>query len=542
MTFGLTLVLPSARKLSAPGSDIYRGAGQPFYQCFQNHYYGQRFVHANPQYIANVRLSINHWQIRDLVQIDKVTGAVFHTVDENVRVLTQQKRNFQNQFRSQNHVTLPYRPRCFHHAEGGVIVTGGVLTTLLRVYHMDVPDLTHDFYDHAPKRPAKGLFSVYSPEMGGEMSFQLGEMINNAVAVYPQKNSHASYTAYACNNDLGLYAVDISNRGIHGTRRIVCEASTSLNNVQESADGRTVTVTGDSGTVFIVDPALPQPVVQRICTGHDAGFGLAYHTNGAVLAAAFQDGACMMYDVRHAKAPLHEVTSTRPAQLLGAFRTCRFLLLSAQDVLAVLEHLGRVHLVDLRDLSQENHQVVVFPYALDQYARYKVPVDEDVLYEDDVLETDTHRKVGVYTDNAPFTAPLMYDYEYLAGVNPKPFKGFTYEPPQQDLVQDGTISKLDVLTTSQQCESTALEFGQSISQMSPRIREGAYLDAEAYHMYMRQSQQLYQQAVNHVNGEMEISGIDCHNNQLFVGCEDGGLLVWDVNVRGRRSFGSCSYM
>ena len=78
--------------------------------------------------------------------------------------------------------------------------------------------------------------------------------------------------------------------------------------------------------------------------------------------------------------------------------------------------------------------------------------------------------------------------------------------------------------------------------MSPRIREDAYLDAEAYRMYVRQSQQLYQQAVNHVNGEMEIAGIDCHNNQLFVGCEDGGLLVWDVNVRGRRSFGSCSYM
>ncbi|OBA23224.1 hypothetical protein METBIDRAFT_34269 [Metschnikowia bicuspidata var. bicuspidata NRRL YB-4993] len=494
MTIGLAHP-PQPRKNSSFSTADRRGLALSVYRCFQNYYHGLRLLGPDPQYIGNVRLSINHWQIRDLVQVDESTGAVFHTLDEHIRVMTMKTRSVLGPIRTRNHVSLPYRPRCFHHAAGGLVVAGGVLTTLARACLMGLANLTLDFLGPAAARQARGLFSVHSPAMGAEMSFLLGGMINNAVKIYAQQNSAAAYTAYACNNDLGLYRIDVSDAGVRGDRRIVCDPDTSLNNVHLSADGRMLTATGDSGAVFLVDPALPDPVVRTISTPHDSGFGISYHRNELVFATAFQDGTCCMFDLRNTSSPLHEVRSTRAGHQLGAFRTCRFLHSPVHDLLAVLEHLGRVHLVDVRDLLPESHQVMVFPFALDQYARcghVGTQLDDD-------FATDTHRATSIYNDGAAhFPAPLVYDHDYLADVNPNLFRGYTYEPQQ--------------------------------AAAAPSLAA------------TRRAQELYRQSVSHVNGEMEIAGLDWLGNQLLVGCEDGGFLVWDVNLRARRSLGSFSYV
>ncbi|GEQ68000.1 hypothetical protein JCM33374_g1666 [Metschnikowia sp. JCM 33374] len=571
MTIGLVHPPQAAKSsLSLPTDGC--GVNMSYYRCFQNYYHGHQFLNPDPQYIPNVRLSINHWQIRDLVQIDSATGQVFHTVDENIRVLSMKSRRHKlGSLRSRNYVSLPYRPRCFHHAPGGLVVTGGVLTTSSKAYSMNLPALASEFACHSYRKQAKGLFSVYRPGMEQEMTFQLGDMINNAVKIYPQQNTRSAYTAYACNNDSGLYMVDISNSGIRGKRRIICEANTSLNNVHRSNDGRIVTATGDSGSIFLLDTASPHPVAKTITTPHDSGFGISYHSNEVVFAVAFQDGTCTMFDLRNTSVPLHEIHSTRPGHSSGAFRTCRFVKSPIQDLLVISEHLGRVHLIDSRDFSAQNHQVMVFPFALDQYARYRQP---ETPGEDDG-DTDVHSAVSVYTDEtAHFTAPLVYDYEYLVDVNPKLFKGFTYEPQQgksnqkehSESVNDHVSS--EAVSMSADCVTERPADSDGIFSYTPTRRrdrawrqnsrdftlegrdnreasrhgENSFFDAQSYRNYMRQSQESYQQSVNHVNGEMEIAGLDWNENQLFVGCEDGGLLAWDVNVRARRSFGSFSYV
>lgn len=512
------------------------------------------------------------------MQIDAATGDVYHTHADAIRALLVRPRDAA-QVTSYEYLRLPYFPRCFNHSSGGLIVAGGVITSLSKVFSMKVPDLTREMGGATHTKPLKGLFSFY----GGcepEQTFKLGEMINNAVTIYPK---NGAYTSYVCNNDLNLYIVDISNAGVRANRKFICEPNTSLNNVHQLPDGRLLTATGDSSSIFLLDPNMAKPNIQIIKTPYDSGFGISYHNDEHTLAAAFQDGACLLYDLRKlGSEPLHEVKSTRPGHQSGAFRCCKFLHSPIQDLLVILEHVGRVHLIDLRDLDKDNHQVLVFPYALDQFARYK---DERISVRDKLLRTqgkvaheeeddqsssereDTHKRFEIYSeDSAQFSAPLVYDYKYLTETNPKLFKDFVYQP-QPMPVCSLSADNLSVAPSDNhpQWSSVPVSFGEcdvngsfnetndvprgpiSIDPHDVRNR----LDLEVGERSRARTQreparymcdESYQQSVKYIHGEMELAGLDWYDNQLYIGCEDGGLIAWDVNLRARRSFGSCSYV
>lgn len=549
------------------------------YRCFQNYYHAHRYLNPNPQYISNVRSKVNHWQLRDLVQIDSQNGNIYHTFEDAIRVLPILPRSARLPL-SYDYLRLPYLPRCFNHAPGGLIVTGGLVMSQSRVFTMNVPDLGRKLAKSSHARPLKGLFSFFGPHMSSELTFQLGEMINNAVTIYPNANTESSYTSYVCNNDSYLYTIDISDSGVKATSSICCETNTSLNNVHQSGDGRLLTATGDSGSVFLMDPKMDKQIFKTIKTNHDSGFGISYHHNQHSLAAAFQDGTCCLYDLRRLDEPMFEIKSTRPGHQLGAFRSCKFLSSPIQDLLIILEHVGRVHLIDFRDLSEENHQVIVFPYALDQFSRYKhqrlsvkdklmgneYPIGED----DEDVRVAKHKRFDVYSDEAAqFTAPLVYDYNYLAEDNPKLFKDFEYHPqPIPVCKPDRTYSsprfndpRWNSAPTSMNIEcdpnesfnENSIGGHQEHLSIDPQdVRERLDLETSrgvvdectnpmTSQDALRYCHDSYQQSAKHVHGEMELSGIDWFDNQLYIGCEVGGLLAWDVNVRARRSFGSFSY-
>ncbi|WPK27251.1 hypothetical protein PUMCH_004628 [Australozyma saopauloensis] len=529
-------------------------------QCFQNYYHGHQLLSPNPHYIGNVRASVNHWQLRDLVQIDPLTGSVFHSYRDLIRVLSVKNHDL-NSVKSRTYLQLPYFARCFNHAPGGLFVTGGLDNSLAKLAHMDIPALSESGTKGNRRKP-DGLFSVYSPAMATEMTFHLGEMINNAVTIYPDQDLTASYTSYVCNNDSNLYVVGISDLGVLVKRNIVCQAKVSLNNVIQSPNQKFLAATGDSGLIFLLDPTKPRATFQTIKTDHDSGFGLSFHSNEHTLASAFQNGSCLLFDLRKPNHAYHEIKSTRPNHQSGAFRCCKFLNSPTQDLLAVLEHVGRVHIIDLRNLS-DNHQVVVFPLALDQFSRYnyqksrickklKSKSDVDDLESNDINDAnDTctsdvstidddydrpdrliHPRWEIFGDaNTQFSAPLVYDHDYLTNENPKLFKGYEYEPPSPASVFDETNGSLDSKpSTSHREEASTQE----------TVLETTLNSTEAQN-FRRIFHDLYMQAGNHVNGEMQLSGIDWYDNQLFIGSEDGGFCEWDVNVRGRRSFGSFSF-
>lgn len=553
------------------------------YKCFQNYYNAWKYLQPKPTYISNVRSLVNHWQLRDLLQVDAYTGNIYHTLDDSIRALNVFPL-YEETLKSHDYLTLPYFPRCFNHSPGGHIVTGGVVTSLSKVFSMNIPDLTKTIPGLSHRLP-KGLFSFYSPYTDGDLTFKLGEMINNAVTVYSdQPGSDSLFTSYVCNNDSNLYILDIANSRITADRKIVCENNTSLNNVHQLPDGRLLTATGDSSSIFLLDPKMAQPKIEVIKTSYDSGFGISYHNNENTLAVAFQEGACLLYDLRKpTQQPLFEVKSTRPGHQSGAFRCCKFLHTAIQDLLVISEHVGRVHLVDLGELQQDNQQVLVFPFALDQYGRHKherLSLREKLMNsqrkhsfgaEEESAETnvDKHKRFEIFDESqAHFSAPLVYDYQYLAEENPKLFKDYVYQPQEMPTCKenDDAVDRPELNhpqwystpgSVNQECYSANqaepethqhtlvdphdvrqrldLEAGQSLAQSADSSDHPPPQQRYSCH-------DSYQQSVNHIHGEMELSGLDWLENQLYIGCEDGGIITWDINVRARRSIGSFSYV
>lgn len=556
------------------------------YKCFQNYYNALKYLQPKPTYISNIRSSVNHWQLRDLVQVDAYTGNIYHTLDDSIRALLVFPL-YEETLKSHDYVSLPYFPRCFNHSPGGHIVTGGVVTSLSKVFSMDIPDLTKSIPGSSHRLP-KGLFSFYSPYTDGDLTYKLGEMINNAVTVYPDyPGGDSHFTSYVCNNDSNMYILDIANNRITADRKLVCENNTSLNNVHQLPDGRLLTATGDSSSIFLLDPKSPKPQIEVIRTAYDSGFGISYHNNENTLAVAFQEGACLLYDLRKAtEEPLFEVKSTRPGHQSGAFRCCKFLHTAIQDLLVISEHVGRVHLVDLRDLDQDNQQVLVFPFALDQYGRHKherlsvrdklmnsqrkhsfAGADDDDMNDKNV---DKHKRFDIFDESqSHFSAPLVYDYNYLAEENPKLFKDYVYQPQPMPVCNedDGNLAPPEL--NHPQWNSTPVSINQDCVSNQGESQSGHHnlisvdphdvrqrLDLEAGQGLSHDTEMVdasppqqryschdsYQQSVNHIHGEMELSGLDWLENQLYIGCEDGGIVTWDINVRARRSLGSFSYV
>lgn len=564
-----------------------------YYKCFQNYYHGHNYLNPNPQYITDIKASVNHWQLRDLIQVDQESGKLYHTKDDSLRVVNLRDRSG---IKSDEHMKLEYFPKCFNHTQDGLVVTGGLLTSASKAYSVDLESLSLAGKAGKSFRSPKGLFSFYNPGTGISKTVKLGDVINNSVTIYPHSNSQ--YKSYVCNNDSNLYIVDINNEDrLTLDNKINCELNTSLNNVCKSpTSDKVLTVTGDSSSIFLLDPS-SNSKISKIETNHDSGFGISYHPNGNIFATAFQDGTCSIYDIRNLSNPLTEITSTRPGHQAGAFRCCKFANSSINDLLVILEHVGRVHLFDLRNMNNQDtndHQVIVFPFALDQFGDYKkqkseaeekLSKSEKQEQDDEDSESTTHGKFGIYGDSASmfrstefgtvprqlnlqFTAPLVYDYDYLTNVNPKLFKNYTYQTPPSTNNSDNTYlpppefnypqwndSNNDCNNTSNARGSISIppqqpdpdyHFGEGpndtmeymTSLGSTESRDTSHSNSSYDYFY----QESYQKSVNHIHGEMELAGIDWFDRQLLIGCEDGGILSWDINVLGRRSFGSFSYV
>lgn len=583
------------RKTGGSGSHGYNNSN--YYKCFQNYYHGHNYLNPNPHYITDIKASVNHWQLRDLIQVDQENGKLYHTKDDTIRVvdLARPEKNG-----SDKHMDWDYFPKCFSHTQGGVVVTGGLLSSSSKAYSMNLPSLSSAGKTNKSFRSPKGLFSFYNPETGINKTVKLGDVINNSVTIYPHTENQ--FKSYVCNNDSNLYMVDISGDRLSLDSKINCELNTSLNNVCRSpTNDKLLTVTGDSSSVFLLDPTSNKKI-KTIKTEHDSGFGISYHPNGHIFATAFQDGTCSLFDIRNLSETLSEIKSTRPGHQAGAFRCCKFANSSINDFLVILEHVGRVHLFDLRNLNNQDtndHQVIVFPFALDQFADYKkdklngeTKLSKGEKEEHDAFESDeqvSHSKFGIYGDSSnlfrsneigeihhksdlQFTAPLVYDYDYLTNVNPKLFKNYTFQTPPLSNASDNQYlpppefnypqwnsdsnnndastgnSRASISIPPQQRDpdyhfgvghSDIMEYGSNTSTAESHSEQLTSRSNSSYDYYY---QEAYQKSVNHIHGEMELAGIDWFDRQLLIGCEDGGVLNWDINVLGRRSFGSFSYV
>lgn len=565
-----------------------------YYKCFQNYYHGHNFLKPNPLYITDVNVTIEHWQLRNLVQIDQRSGTLYYTKSDSIRGLELLE---ESRLRSRPLINLDYSPKCFHQAPGGIIASGGLLGTSSMVGATKVPSLIAHDKKTSLFGNSKGLFSFANPNMGVLKTYRVGEAINNAVSIYEMSNSQ--YKSFTCNNDSNLYEIDINNGDrISLTNKMVCENHVSLNNVCKSpANDKILTVTGDSPSIYLVDLS-SNTRIKKIKTQHDSGFGISYHDNGNLFATTFQDGTCSLFDIRNLSEPVVETQSTRPGHQSGAFRSCKFSSTTANDLLVILEHVGRIHVLDLRSMStgtDDRHQVIVFPLALDQFADFKkrkleasekfskkknprtscedveMEKEEDVkwhrkfcIYDDMDRSDDSIAKTDKSVSRLQFTAPLIYDCNYLSEINPRLFKNYTYHPPNlsenspgycpppefnyprwnTDIFmsrEDDSNDNAGQRFSAYQNESLEYSHIRNSSEISRHNEDEFALNNRPNSYYTQLYQDAYLNYLNHIHGEMEISGIDWFDKELYVGCENGGIIKWHINEVGRRSFGSFSY-
>lgn len=235
----------------------------------------------------------------------------------------------------------------------------------------------------------KGILSIHNIETGVSQSLKVGQFINNCVALSAKSNHE--FDLYSCNNDNHMYQVRINNRDITLSRRF-SDLKFALNNVSLSNDSQTMVVSGDSnkfaiyrknefngqfslsydnqpgwGSSTIRSQRIPRfAMSDKSCfidhiyeaPNADHGFYSSFSENDLQFATLFQNGVCLLYDVRKMEVPLAEINSTRPYSHSGAFRVCKFSY-GLDDLLFISEHQGRVHVIDTRNLT--NHQVIMVP-------------------------------------------------------------------------------------------------------------------------------------------------------------------------------------
>lgn len=506
-----------------------------YYRCFQNYYHGHNYLNPNPKYIASIKSVVNHWQLRDLLQVNQRNGDIYFTKSYSLWKVEQ----FRDADKVVSHEVLnpDYTPKCFNITNDGIVVMGGLITSAYKIFYSNIDNLSLEY--NKISRPQKGLFTFTNNNLNTSKTVKVGEMINNSVSVYPYQTNH--YKSYICNNDSALYCVDVMNNDKMAiNNKVICDHDTSLNNVVKSPyNEKLLIVTGDSPNIYLIDPSIKSSKIDTIKTDNDSGFGISYHPNGNLFSTAFQNGTCLIYDIRNIKTPVKLIQSTRPGHQSGAFRCCKFSNNAFSDLLVVLEHVGRVHLIDLRNLNDDNHQVIVFPFALDQFGEYKSgKLGNHQEIKDNQAE---HDHLQIYDKSAmEFNAPLVYDYDYLTNINPKLFKYYSYHPPVDP---DKPLNLENESLIDDLCVNSQFDNPYTVPEsLSPTSHNTYHNINDTIGVTNSYSPDSYQQADNHIYGEMELSGLDWFDSKLLIGSEGGGILSWDVNHQARRSFELFSFV
>ncbi|QLL31927.1 hypothetical protein HG536_0C00940 [Torulaspora globosa] len=333
----------------------------------------------------------------------------------NARKSTGSRLRSSHNVPSQKLVEFNFKPRSFTESQG-LIACGGLIGPDDKGFPTNWSRIAHEVNNGSPIPPPaepvklanrnvladhsnysnpsiwKGILSLHNTETGASSSHTMGQFINNCVTLSPR--STQEYDLYSCNNDGHLYQCNVNNRGVELVRRY-SDLKFALNNAAISHDGKTLIASGDSNKFAIYRQnelagqfflsydnqadwgssisrakriprfALPDGsgYVDHIyeAPGGDHGFYSSFSENDLQFATLFQNGVCLIYDVRNMGMPLAEISSTRPHSHNGAFRVCKFSY-GLDDLLFISEHQGRVHVVDTRNFM--NHQVILIPDKL----------------------------------------------------------------------------------------------------------------------------------------------------------------------------------
>jgi len=447
---------------------------------------------------------------------------------------------------------LDFHPRCFQEVDN-LIVSGGVIssvnnsnsmTNLNRSLNSLIGDTT------GIGSSWRGLFSLFNKNTQESQTIKLGSYINNNVSI--NKQSNGQYTSYICNNDMNLYNTDINNTSI--TIKDTVSLDFPLNHSALSDDGKHLVVVGDSSNIVLLHPdEYGSSSLHRdnlIETPCDSGFSTSFDASGTQFATCFQDGTCLIYDLRMiSKGPMKQVFSTRRHSSNGAFRCVKYSR-GTDDLLVLSEHVGRVHLIDSRDFN--NHQVIMLPVndnprsrqassaslsnIMNGHSRSPSLVENNMI--DSINPNIYNPKILEYNDILNYEGNLAaintfentFGSTYNTNYNSRNFNNYNLlsaiENDDEDEDEDDDVT--DVESSSED----DLQMDEEVSTLGGNILHRASIGSNASATTM---------ASEFDYADNEISGLDWYEDRygshIVIGC-DKGLINWDIDSWGRRSFPS----
>eukprot|EP00834_Sanchytrium_tribonematis_P001868 NODE_49_length_31687_cov_0.791123.p10 type:complete len:334 gc:universal NODE_49_length_31687_cov_0.791123:21754-20753(-) len=263
----------------------------------------------------NVKTTIQHWQLRDLIACPYDSSEIFHVYQNNVST-----------FNSKTNMILPimkeltFSPTSMHVGHG-YVAAGGQRSQLM------VRQLATNWYAHT----------------------SVGGSINNSIAI--TNHPLHGHRLLICNNDESIKAYTLP-----GLQRISSlQLPTAVNYVSVSPDGTKMIATGDVNSVFLYHITNNGDYIleNTLSTSADAGFACSWNQSSERFAVASQDGAVSVFDIRNTGDKIAKLQTHQWPRAKGAARNVKFSPSGSIDLLMFSEHVSYVHLVDARTFNEK---------------------------------------------------------------------------------------------------------------------------------------------------------------------------------------------
>ncbi|KAJ3359710.1 hypothetical protein GGF32_009055 [Allomyces javanicus] len=274
-----------------------------------------------------IRSTIQHWQLRDLVNCPASRREVLYVNGTNVHLYNTETRASVPILKD-----LTFPPTCITSGQGYLVV-GGQRSQLM------VRQLTSNWFS----------------------STAVGGCINNALVV---TKYDGQTRLLVCNNDQSIKIFNMPSM----ERVASISLPTAVNHAAVSPDGTKLVAVGDTSQVFMFD-ARPNGSYERMATltapGSSSGFSCSWNYSSEKFAIASQDGAVLVWDVRSTVPTAKFVTKQYPSEK-GAARCVKFSPSASIDLLAFTEHVNNVHFVDARTFNTRQVVRAAMPH-IDQH-------------------------------------------------------------------------------------------------------------------------------------------------------------------------------
>ncbi|GJJ76386.1 hypothetical protein EMPS_08745 [Entomortierella parvispora] len=308
------------------------------------------FLKPKPR-VHNQRLTIQHWQLRDLITCPRSSEEFIYVNQDAV-----------NSYNTRSKVTtalmkdLSFQPTSLT-AACGYLAAGGQRSQLM------VQQMNSNWFAHT----------------------SVGGSINNALCI----SEHLGGTRLLISNNDETIKV----YSLPGLQRLASiQLPTAVNYASVSPDGRKMVAVGDSNQVFLyeISVAAGYQKIGTYTATTDASFSCAWNQSSEKFAVASQDGYVSVWDIRHSE-KLCKLGSKQQPQVKGATRCVKFSSSGSIDLLVYSEHVSYVNLVDARTFN-ERQIVRVAPPGVDEHiSGLAISPDSKVCFvglENSVLEFD----------------------------------------------------------------------------------------------------------------------------------------------------------